>query len=112
MEKVTFESIAVDRCTGCYGMWFDALELEAMVETRGGRKLDVGSVDVGKQMDATNRIDCPHCHTKMLRLVDNRHPEVKYEQCSVCGGAFLDAGELKLIERRTLSELLADFLSL
>jgi hypothetical protein len=28
MEQVVFESVAVDRCTGCFGLWFDALEAE------------------------------------------------------------------------------------
>jgi len=47
----------------------------------------------------------------MLRLVNARHPDVRYEQCSVCGGAFLDAGELKAIESRTVSDILFDLFS-
>jgi len=29
MEKVNYLEIEVDRCTGCEGIWFDALEKEA-----------------------------------------------------------------------------------
>jgi hypothetical protein len=28
MEKVVFESVEVDRCTGCFGIWFDAGEFK------------------------------------------------------------------------------------
>lgn len=106
MDPVTFESTTVDRCSGCNGIWFDALELEAILEKRGASKLDVGSVEVGRAMDATSRINCPHCKGQMVRLVNDRHPEVHYEQCSVCGGVFLDAGELTTIQKRTLGEIL------
>lgn len=112
METVRFEETTIDRCIGCHGLWFDALELESVVAGRGGRTLDIGDAAIGKQLDSTDRIACPHCKTHMIRLVDNRHPEVRYEQCSVCGGAFLDAGELITLEKRTLGELLGDFLRL
>lgn len=112
MERVTFEGTTVDRCTGCYGIWFNALELDAIVRHRGARKLDIGSAEVGKEMDSTNRIDCPNCRGPMLRLVNSRHPDVRYEQCSACGGSFLDAGELRTLEERTLGELLDDLLPL
>lgn len=106
MERVKFEETTVDRCRGCAGIWFDALELKAVVKARGGKKLDVGNATHGKHMDDTNRIDCPHCKTQMLRLIDDRHRKVRYEQCSVCGGAYLDAGELRVIETRTVGEML------
>jgi Zn-finger nucleic acid-binding protein len=112
MQAVSFEHVTVDRCTHCFGIWFDALELQKIVALRGGRTLDIGSREMGKQMDEANRIDCPHCRAQMLRLVNDRHPEVHYEQCAVCGGAFLDAGELKTIESRTMSDILFDLLGL
>ena len=112
MESARFEEMTVDRCIGCHGLWFDALELESVVAGRGGRKLDIGDAEVGKQLDSTDRIECPRCRISMIRLVDSRHPEVRYEQCSVCGGAFLDAGELTAIEKRTLGEVLRGFLGL
>lgn len=111
MERVSFEGTTIDRCTGCYGIWFDALELQAIIKHRGARKLDVGSSEVGREMDETSRIDCPHCRGPMARLVNSRHPEVRYEHCSVCGGSFLDAGELRTLQERTLGELMDDLVS-
>ena len=30
MEKVDFQTVVVDRCTGCRGLWFDNLEHEKL----------------------------------------------------------------------------------
>ena len=35
MEKVEYQSIEIDRCTNCYGIWFDMLEAEHLKEMKG-----------------------------------------------------------------------------
>lgn len=108
MQSVTFDGITVDRCTQCQGIWFDALELEAILERRPGRAIDLGDPNVEAKLNAMKRVPCPHCTGPMVRLVSDRHPEVKYEQCAVCGGAYLDAGELRVLEKRSIVEMLTD----
>ena len=39
MELVTHESINVDRCPGCGGMWFDLFEAEDLIETETGASI-------------------------------------------------------------------------
>ena len=42
MEKMTYKDIEVDRCTLCKGLWFDALEHEALRDTPGSEAIDSG----------------------------------------------------------------------
>jgi len=94
MEVVAFEGIEVDRCTGCRGIWFDVLEKEHLCEIHGAEAIDVGErpADAG---DAHRRILCPVCKTLMISMSVVGHPELKYESCTVCFGAFFDAGEFR-----------------
>jgi Zn-finger nucleic acid-binding protein len=93
MEKVTFEGIEVDRCTSCKGIWFDVLEKEHLNEMKGSEQIDIGE----KPADAStpHRILCPVCKTQMISMSVVGHPGLKYESCTVCFGAFFDAGELR-----------------
>ena len=94
MEKVTFQNIQVDRCTACKGLWFDMLEREHLEALKGSEQIDVGprrAEDRGQIV----RINCPVCHTPMIRMVDPNQPHVWYESCTVCFGVFFDAGEFR-----------------
>ncbi|MCP4013883.1 MAG: zf-TFIIB domain-containing protein, partial [Phycisphaeraceae bacterium] len=51
MEKVDFQSIVVDRCGGCHGMWFDNLEHEKLKQLEGSESIDDGDPAVGKTFD-------------------------------------------------------------
>jgi uncharacterized protein len=108
MELVTFEGVTVDRCTACKGMWFDANEQKLLKEKKGSEAIDVGDVAVGKKMDKIHNIQCPRCHTPMIRMVDVDQHHIDYEACTVCYGIFLDAGEFKDLKDFTMSEYLRD----
>ncbi len=95
MESVTYGGMQVARCVGCKGLWFEALEAERLKTLKGSETLDTGDAATGKKMDALNRIQCPVCHTPMIRMVDMNHPDVHFESCKICFGAFFDAGEFR-----------------
>ena len=59
MEKVQYESIEVDRCTDCKGIWFDMLEYEHRKAIEGSEEIDVGDPEVGKQTNLVDQIACP-----------------------------------------------------
>ena len=42
MTKVFHESIEVNRCIRCEGLWFDMLELEHLKAIAGSEEIDVG----------------------------------------------------------------------
>ena len=95
MARVLYESIEVNRCIRCEGLWFDMLELEHLTAIAGSDEIDVGDPKTGKSLNAFDRIDCPVCHIRMLRMVDARQPHIRYESCPVCYGVFFDAGEFR-----------------
>jgi Zn-finger nucleic acid-binding protein len=95
METVTFGGVEVARCTECKGLWFEALEAERLKQMKGAESIDSGDTAMGRKMDTLKKIECPVCHTAMIRMVDIDHPNVHFESCKVCFGAFFDAGEFR-----------------
>jgi Zn-finger nucleic acid-binding protein len=104
MERVQVETIEVDRCTGCQGIWFDSLEEERLEASGAAAAVDVGKAD--EAVGDRARVDCPRCHTRMIRMVDVDQPEIAFESCKFCYGRFLDAGEFRQIAGADVGTLL------
>ncbi len=95
LEAVRYASLEIDRCTGCHGMWFDACELDRALATPGAEDLDDGDASVGRRHDGQQRVKCPLCAVPMIRMAHMQQHHVWFETCGTCGGAWLDAGELR-----------------
>jgi uncharacterized protein len=114
MGKVTFASIVVDRCTSCRGLWFDAREHERLKDLEGSEEIDApppGSTPAaaapsgaGATRPDDPKMNCPVCHTRLIRMVDHRQPHIHFESCTVCHGAFFDAGEFRDYKEQTVGE--------
>jgi Zn-finger nucleic acid-binding protein len=110
MEQIQIEATQVDRCTTCRGLWFDALEDQDIRGTDGAETLDTAAVESkGTKRDA-RAIDCPRCQTRMIRMVDRLGKRIQYESCPRCHGKFLDAGEFRATEPRTMKDAVRKFL--
>jgi Zn-finger nucleic acid-binding protein len=109
MELVRFETIEVDRCTQCRGIFFDASEAEALRKLRGSEAIDIGDAAVGRAQNANDRIACPRDTVKMIRIVDPKQPHIWLETCPVCSGTFFDAGEFSDWKHETLGDLVKSF---
>jgi len=101
----TIGAVQFDRCGTCGGLWFDALEKERLLAhpraaKEADRTLGPGTVHAGKKTG----LPCPRDHSTLIHLVDPRQPHVGFESCTVCGGAFLDAGELTDLSEVTIRE--------
>ena len=107
-ETVRFGGHEVDRCTGCRGLWLGMLEAEHL---EGAESIDIGDPKVGKQFDKQSAIECPDCHTRMIRMVDRDQPHIHFEPCKVCYGVFLDAGEFLDLKTKTVADYVRDFLA-
>lgn len=96
--------VLVDRCPGCQGIWLDGGELEALktclhdVVSRAdesGEEPVVGrralTLIADAELAAERRAVCPKCKAGLWYL---RRDGNTIEQCSACGGQWLDAGEL------------------
>lgn len=106
MEQVVYADIEVDRCTLCKGLWFDMLEHEQLREIRGAEAIDSGDREVGALFNRDDRIGCPRCRSRMIRMVDAEQPHIWYESCGACHGVFFDAGEFTDYKRHTPIDLL------
>ena len=111
METVDFADVEVDRCSNCHGIWFDEFELDELKDVKGAADIDDGDPEVGAAYNAVDHIDCPRCHTQMIRMVHMEQSHIWYESCTVCFGAFLDAGEFKDLTDNTLVDWIKDLLS-
>jgi Zn-finger nucleic acid-binding protein len=104
METVSVEGIEVERCTGCRGLFFDAREHEKLKDIRrAAETLDIGTPAVKTEgggtatatATKTRKITCPSCHTQMIEMAVQGRAWLKFESCTVCHGAYFDAGEFK-----------------
>jgi Zn-finger nucleic acid-binding protein len=108
MEKITYEKIQVDRCTNCKGIWFDMLEHEHLKAIEDSQSIDIGEPKVGKEYNRIDKIDCPVCHTQMIRMVDRKQPHIWHEACTSCYGVFFDAGEFRDYKEETILDFFRD----
>jgi Zn-finger nucleic acid-binding protein len=108
MKKIEFAGVEVDRCTGCYGIWFDFQEQQQLKAKRDAVSIDSGDRAMGKKMNLVDTINCPRDGVRLTRLVDVKQPHLWYEACPHCYGVFFDAGEFKDYSRRTLLESIRD----
>lgn len=90
------EGIELDHCGQCRGVWFDAGELELLME-----KLDLGEGDALAGMGhppaepgKEKARKCPLCGRKMEKVVLGRDPEIVIDRCDRQDGIWFDGGEL------------------
>ncbi len=97
LKEITVSDVAVDVCDGgCGGIWFDNYELDKFDEPHeaAGELLDIEQDD-SITVDHTKRLNCPKCSdVVMMRHFSSVKKEVEIDECSACGGFWLDVGEL------------------
>ena len=107
MKKVYIKNagINIDICIdGCGGMFFDNRELEKFDEEHENAD-DILKAVEEKEFEHVNNDEiriCPICNIPMVKL--GGIGSVKIDACNICGGKFLDNGELKRL-REEKSEI-------
>jgi Zn-finger nucleic acid-binding protein len=108
MRTVQAGALTLDRCDTCRGLWFDTLEMDRVAKDRRA----VAAVDsggIGGTHASPKRpaeMHCPRDKGLLITMHALGQPHITYESCKVCGGAFLDAGELTDLNELTLRERL------
>ncbi len=120
LEPVKVENVGLDYCDSCEGLWFDAGELKKAL-SRDSFHIDVPDLDDEKfdGSEITGPIEellkskparCPICdgHPELERKkVARSGIELFTDNCSQCGGVWLDGGEINLLRNkfyRTISK--------
>ena len=107
MIIVEHERIELDYCTRCHGIWFDAGELELMLESldldRSGFNMDnILALPEKAIKEASRR--CPLCRKKMRKVGIGHQPEVIIDVCPVEEGLWFDGGEVGHIIKHLLDK--------
>lgn len=105
LEKVTYQTVELEQCSYCQGLWFDAQEVEILKTVAGAEAIDTGDPKVGDEYNQTDEVLCPHCQTQMTKMVDAEQSHIHFEKCPVCYGVWLDAGEFKDLKQTDISDL-------
>mgnify|MGYP003662703012 CR=1 FL=1 len=93
LEVVSYNDIEVDRCTNCFGIWFDHREQDELKKLQGAESIDIGDEFVGAKYDHMHNINCPRCAIPMHKVVHEAELEIHFERCPECKGSYFDAGE-------------------
>jgi uncharacterized protein len=107
MKRLRAGEVDIDRCQSCQGVWLDALEKEKLLRRpKDARAADAGAATPRRKQEPRGGavMTCPRDHSRMIRMVDNDQPHIGYEACTICGGMFFDAGELKDLSEVTIGE--------
>lgn len=111
LKKKIMEHVEIDVCPVCEGIWFDAKELEKIIEadSKDFKFLDVGREEFdGKEVEEfkkeldTKAAQCPYCKEKTL-LVKKSFGEGKsivvVDVCPNGHGVWLDGGEVNALRK-------------
>ena len=101
MVEIEHGDIAIDRCTNCHGLWFDADEAHRLKDLPDSGSVDIGDPKEGWKWDSRVDIDCPVCSKKMELTSDAKQKHIWYEVCPE-HGMFMDAGEFADFKDETL----------
>jgi Zn-finger nucleic acid-binding protein len=111
LETKEHEHIKVQRCSNCYGLFFEPYMLtETFAAWMAESFLDVGAASLGRKYDKIDDIDCPNCNVAMDKIEDPVQTHIWMEACPSCERVFLDAGELTDLKYETFSDKIKSLL--
>lgn len=91
------ESIEVDWCAACHGVWFDAGELEVLAE-KAGKRLAPDAIGKSAKASGEGQRRCPRCRRKMEKVTAGGQDLPLLDRC-LEHGLWFDAGELGTLIR-------------
>ncbi len=101
LNQVTIDEVVIDACKGgCGGIWFDNRELSAFVQPASsiGEELLKIPRDPQLEIDHSKPRICPLCgDATMIKQKSDINEKVVIDECPICQGIWLDAGELAAI---------------
>ncbi len=97
MIDVEHNRIELDYCTSCKGVWFDAEELELLIESMGLEEsgLAMDSITGSPEAETLEKgRKCPICGQKMGKANIGREPRILIDVCRRGDGLWFDGGEV------------------
>jgi len=97
MIIVEYRQIELDVCAACKGVWFDAEELELLLESLGLESAELGRPPAAKPAEAARK--CPCCRARMAKVLMGPGEGVLIDRCKRGHGLWFDGGELDVVIR-------------
>ncbi|MCO4747253.1 MAG: zf-TFIIB domain-containing protein [Proteobacteria bacterium] len=106
LEVRMVEGVEIDACPKCEGTFLEPGELEAIEDAHHKHATgeppeqpDIveSALDMARQTRRAGAI-CPKCQLQMTPREYAYTSQIVVDRCGGCGGAWLDVGELELIE--------------
>ena len=97
MFVVEYKQIELDFCHTCKGVWFDAGELELLLETGGLKdaRQTLGDVlRLPETVTSENKRRCPICNINMKKVKIGGEKGVLIDACVRHDGLWFDGGEV------------------
>jgi Zn-finger nucleic acid-binding protein len=108
LRRVQVEDIELDQCDRCSGIWFDSGELQRVLGSKSSDELKRRAKN--KREDDVKRATCPRCKGEgKLVQVASLTSDIHIDTCAVCGGQWLDGGELEVLQGGGFIRSLAAF---
>lgn len=102
LYKRSISDIELDICSnGCGGIWFDQFEFKKFDEPHeySDEVLEL-EITSNREVDHTAKRHCARCDDQfMLRRFYSPKQEIEIDECAMCGGIWLDYGELGRIRK-------------
>ncbi len=97
-------------CGACGGHWLKGTDLQRLSEIVEPVLAERPGYVTGPEQAKV--LHCPECESApaMRKHTSPRDPRVLLDGCDVCGGAWLDGGELRAIQQESLAELVGRLL--
>jgi Zn-finger nucleic acid-binding protein len=89
------QTVLLDQCPDCGGIWFDTSELYMAKQGQADRieEIDAALLQAHSVIKNPERL-CPRDQAKLVRFIDPYFPKDIYiERCPLCGGLWLNRGE-------------------
>ncbi|APR81279.1 Hypothetical protein A7982_06626 [Minicystis rosea] len=107
LVMVRVDDVDVDQCDRCGGIWFDAHELERVLRRDRGHLEKLARRGTPREGDDDRRGHCPRCGGEgYLVQIASPTTRIHIDTCAICGGKWLDGGELDVIGRHTARGML------
>ena len=97
MFVVEYKQIELDYCQSCRGVWFDAGELELLLESDGidGSKPFLGDLlKASEAQTSEGKRRCPICSRNMKKVRIGGETGVMIDACNHGDGLWFDGGEV------------------
>ncbi|MFC1972147.1 zf-TFIIB domain-containing protein, partial [Chloroflexota bacterium] len=111
MVVVEYHDIELDYCTSCKGTWFDAGELELLLESQGMETVKMFLDGIFESSEASlpeKKRKCPICGLKMKKTAIGKPPGICIDMCRDEHGLWFDGGEVRQLMKHIAGEHLPE----